>query len=80
MSNSDQIVVYSGVRCPDCDAVKRYLTEQGLQFTDKNIHKDRASRQELIALGFKSIPVTFVGDEAIQGFDREKLRQALGLT
>lgn len=80
MTEIGHIVVYSGVRCPDCDLVKRYLTEHGLQFIDKNIHKDRASRQELMAMGFKSIPVTLVGGDAVQGFDREKLKQALGLT
>jgi glutaredoxin len=79
MASGDPIVVYSGVRCPDCELVKRYLTQNGLEFTEKNIHKDRASRQELIAMGFKSIPVTLVGEEAVQGFDREKLSVALGL-
>ena len=80
MSDSSEIVVYSGVRCPDCELVKHYLNEQGIAFTDKNIHKDRASRQELMAMGFKSIPVTIVDGQAIQGFDRDRLKQALGLT
>ena len=79
MAGNRTIVVYSGVRCADCDAVKNYLKQREIEFTDKNIHKDRASRQELLGMGFKSIPVTIIGEHVIQGFDRKKLAVALGL-
>jgi glutaredoxin-like protein NrdH len=77
--DNSTVVVYSGVRCADCEAVKNYLKERDVAFTEKNVHKNRASLQELTQLGFKSIPVTVIGEEVIAGFDREKLAAALSL-
>jgi glutaredoxin len=79
MVQEREIVVYSGVRCPDCDLVKSYLKERDIPFVEKNIHKNKAYRQELIGMGFKSIPVTLIGEQVIQGFDRDKLREVLGV-
>ena len=75
-----EIIVYSGIHCAPCDAVKAFLKERGLTYTEKNINKDKEARQELRDMGMASIPVTVIGEHKIQGFDREKLEDALGLT
>lgn len=73
------IIVYSGIHCAPCDAVKAFLKEHGYSYTEKNINKDKEARQELRDMGMISIPVTLIGEHKIQGFDREKLEEALGL-
>jgi glutaredoxin len=57
--------------------VKEFLSREGVSFTSKNVDEDDAAYNELIARGFRTIPVTFIGDEAIRGFDEPALRAAL---
>ncbi len=77
---AQEIVVYSGLRCKPCDAVKGFLKENGFSYVEKNVHLDKEARQELYELGFKSIPVTVIGSNRIEGFDREKIAEALSLS
>ena len=76
---SQEIIVYSGVHCAPCDAIKAFLNERGFSYIEKNINKDKEARQELRDMGMISIPVTVIGDHKIQGFEREQLEEALGL-
>lgn len=76
---SNEIIVYSGIHCAPCDAVKAFLKERGFSYTEKNINQDKAARQELRDMGMTSIPVTVIGETKIQGFERERLETALGL-
>ena len=76
---TSEIIVYSGIHCAPCDAVKAFLKERGFTYIEKNINKDKEARQELRNMGMASIPVTVIGEHTIQGFDREKLEEALGL-
>ena len=74
-----EIIVYSGIHCAPCDAVKAFLKENGFDYSEKNVNKDKEARQEMRAMGMISIPVTVIGDHKIQGFDRPALQAALGL-
>ncbi len=74
-----EIVVYSGTHCAPCDAVKAFLKENGFDYAEKNVNKDKEARQEMRAMGMVSIPVTVIGEHTIQGFDKPALQTALGL-
>jgi glutaredoxin 3 len=64
----------------ECCRVREFLSEEGVQFEDRNVAKSGAWRQELIARrGEVVVPVLFVGDEEIVGFDEPRIRRALGL-
>jgi glutaredoxin-like protein NrdH len=56
--------------------VKEFLSRAGAPFVVKEIDDDRAY-DELIARGFRTVPVTIIGDRAIKGFDRDALESAL---
>ncbi len=58
--------------------MKEFLSLEGVTFTAKNVDEDDRAYDELVARGFRSVPVTFVGDEAVKGFDPIALRRALG--
>jgi len=58
--------------------VKELLSRAGVPFTAKNVDEDEAAYDELIGLGFRSVPVTVIGDRIIKGFDREALTEAIG--
>jgi len=60
---------------------KDFLKEKGIAFTEYNVASDLEKRQEMIEKsGQMGVPVIFVGDEMIVGFDKERLVSTLGIT
>lgn len=58
--------------------MKEFLSRKGVDFTERDISRDRVAAQELIKLtGRMAVPVTVVGSEAIIGFDRERLETVI---
>lgn len=57
--------------------MKEFLSREGHTFTVKNVDEDHNAYSELIALGFRSVPVTTIGTVAVKGFDEGQLRAAL---
>ncbi|QEK11287.1 glutaredoxin family protein [Crassaminicella thermophila] len=70
---SKNVVVYSSDTCIYCKDAKEYLKSLGVEYIEKNVSKDMAARKELIKKGFMGVPVIMVGDETIQGFDKDRL-------
>jgi glutaredoxin len=57
--------------------VKEFLSRSGVPFTAYNVDEDARAYDELIGRGFRTIPVTIVGERSIKGFDRSALTEAL---
>lgn len=68
-----EVKVFTSDTCSYCHMVKEYLDEKGVEFEEKNVSQDSEARKELIANGFMGVPVVYIGDEVIQGFDKKKL-------
>jgi glutaredoxin len=59
---------------------KEFLKEKGIGYTEHNVASDLEKRQEMIQRsGQMGVPVIFVGDEMIIGFDQERLASTLGI-
>lgn len=43
----------------------------------RDVDEDDAAYRELVARGWRSVPMTLVGDRAIRGYDPTALRDAL---
>lgn len=71
------IVVYTSNTWGYCHMVMDYLKEKDVSFEEKNVSTDASARKELMKAGFMGVPVIYVGDEVIQGFDKEKLDEML---
>jgi arsenate reductase-like glutaredoxin family protein len=54
-----------------------YLSQNGIQFTERNVGKDPTARQELMALGLLSLPVIIIGDKKLTGFNPKAIDAAL---
>lgn len=73
------VTVYStGPGCQRCTAVKRYLTQKGIRFTEFRADLDEKAAHWLKEMGFAEAPVTVVsfGDADkifISGFDPDAL-------
>lgn len=48
-----------------------------MPFTDRNVDDDLDAYDALVALGYRTVPVTLVGDTAVVGFRPEALEAAL---
>jgi len=57
--------------------VKEFLSRAGHSFTVRNVDEDLSAYQELVARGFRTLPVTIVGNVAVKGFDEPALTRAL---
>lgn len=56
---------------------KEYLSGKGINYTEKNVQTDTEARKELLAMGYRGVPVIVVDGEEIVGFDKGRLDQLL---
>ena len=57
--------------------MKEFLSREGYEFNIRNVDDDDAAYRDLLALGFRTIPVTVIGGRHVKGFDEAALRSAL---
>jgi len=62
-----------------CGKVKEFLSQNNIEFTDRNIAADEAALKELEKVGYMTTPVTVIDGDVIVGFDISKLRNLLQL-
>jgi glutaredoxin len=59
---------------------KEFFTENKVKFTDYDVSTDGNRRNEMIEKsGQMGVPVIYIGDEMIIGYDEDKLRESLEL-
>ena len=57
-----------------CSKVKEFLSQNKIDFMERNVAADEAAVAELEKLGFMTTPVTVIDGEVVVGFDRDKLQ------
>ena len=73
-----EITIYSTPTCVYCDMAKDFFKEKGLDFTDHDVSQDTEKRQEMVERsGQMGVPVIYIGEEMVIGFDREKVEEIL---
>jgi len=74
------VKVYSTPTCPFCQRAKEFLVEHGISFDDVDVSADTAIVKAFIAkTGQTGVPVLEIGETLIFGFDKEKIKAALGI-
>ncbi len=75
------VTMYSTPTCHFCHMAKDFFREHNVPFTDYNVATDLVKRKEMIERSRQmGVPVIFIGDEMIIGFNQERIEKALGLT
>jgi glutaredoxin len=59
--------------------VKEFLSREGLPFTAHNVDEDDGAYDELVARGYRTIPVTVFGDQIVKGYDVPALISAIAV-
>ncbi|SDK30834.1 glutaredoxin family protein [Sediminibacillus albus] len=73
------VVVYVSEDCSQCDKVLSHLENWEVEYTEKNISQNKQFIQELQHQKVYGTPAVFVDDLKILGFQKNKLKQALGI-
>ena len=74
------VKVYSTSSCPWCIRVKQFLKENNVVFEDYDVGADQLKADEMVKVsGQMGVPVLDIEGEIIVGFDKDKIKQALGL-
>ncbi|MBI5470255.1 glutaredoxin family protein [Candidatus Kaiserbacteria bacterium] len=75
------ITIYSTPTCHFCHMAKDFFTEHKVAYTDYNVASDLPKRQEMIQKsGQMGVPVIYVGDELIVGFDEDRIKELLKIS
>ncbi len=74
------VTIYSTPTCHFCQITKDFFKQHNIAYTEHNVAADMEKRQEMIdRSGQMGVPVVFIGEEMIIGFDKKKLESELGL-
>ncbi|KIX90040.1 glutaredoxin [Staphylococcus microti] len=73
-----KVMIYTQNDCPPCTFVKNYLTEQNVDFEERNI-ANPTYRNEMIDRDAFSTPFILLDDEPMYQVDMDKLNQTLGI-
>ena len=57
--------------------VKVYLSRKGFEYTEFNVSDNREALKELVTKGYRSTPVTVIGEENVVGYSPAKIDEAL---
>lgn len=75
-----QVTVYSTPSCPHCIRAKQFLAAQGIAFTNYDVGADQEKAAEMVKKsGQMGVPVLDIDGKIIVGFNRDAVKQALGL-
>ena len=74
---SRKVVVYSQPGRMFCAKVKEFLSQNKIEYAERNIVADETALAELEKLGYMTTPVTVIDGEVVVGFDRAKLETLL---
>ena len=74
------VKVYSTSTCPWCIRVKQFLKENNIEFLNLDVSSDQLAADEMVAkTGQMGVPVLDIDGKIIIGFDKEKIKLALGI-
>jgi len=75
-----KVIVYSTPTCPYCTMAKDYLSDNKVEYEEKDVSVDEKAREEMTEKsGQMGVPVIDVEGEMVMGFDKEKLAKLLDL-
>lgn len=75
-----KVTIYSTPTCPFCIRTKQFLKDNNIAFEDIDVSANPAKAEEMIEkTGQMGVPVLDIDGEIIIGFDKEKIKETLGI-
>ncbi len=74
------VTIYTTPTCQYCKVTKAFLKGNSVSYTEIDVAADQAKAHEMIQKsGQMGVPVTFVDNDMVLGFDEAKLKSLLGI-
>jgi glutaredoxin-like YruB-family protein len=78
--NKKEVIIYTSDTCHYCHEAKHFFEENNIEYTEKNASQNPDYARELVEKTEQmAVPVIYVGEQMILGFNQNALKQALGL-
>jgi len=75
-----KVKIYSTPTCPYCIRAKQFLKDNSIAFEDFDVSNNPAAGEEMVAKsGQMGVPVLDIEGQIIVGFDKERIKEALGV-
>ena len=75
-----KVIIYSTPTCPFCIRTKQFLKDNNIVFEDIDVSTDQTKAQDMInRSGQMGVPVIDIDGVIIVGFDKDKIKETLGL-
>lgn len=75
-----KVSIYTTPTCGYCKMAKDFFTEKGVAYDEYNVGTDLEKRKEMVEKsGQMGVPVIFVDNDMVIGFDKAKLASLLGI-
>mgnify|MGYP001559287409 FL=1 len=75
-----KVLVYSTPTCPYCIRAKQFLKDNSIVFEEMDVSINQAAASEMVSKsGQMGVPVLEIDGEIIVGFDKERIKTAVGL-
>ena len=72
-----EVKMYSTDWCGYCRQAKAFFGRQGIRYTELDVEKSPAARDEYQRMGARGVPVILVGTQRMNGYSEESLAQML---
>ena len=75
-----KVSIYSTPTCHWCNTAKEFFDAHGIKYDSYDVQSDLARRKEMIQKsGQMGVPVIYVDDTLVLGYDEDKLRELLNI-
>ena len=75
-----KVIIYSTPTCPYCMRAKQFLSDNSIAFEDIDVSTNQTAGEEMVRKsGQMGVPVLDIAGDIIVGFDKERIKQALGI-
>jgi glutaredoxin 3 len=75
-----RVIVFTAPTCGFCRTVKLYLRQRSIRFKEVDVSRDAAAARDIVRrTGQQGVPVTYIGNKFVVGFDQAKIDKLLGL-
>lgn len=72
------VTIYTTPTCHYCKVAKTFFADNNIEFTNKDVTTNKEFANEMInKSGQMGVPVIFVDNEMVVGFNEQKLRELL---
>jgi glutaredoxin len=72
------VVLYATSWCGYCKMTREFFAANGIRYTEEDIEQSSTALQRHKKLGGNGVPLIVVGDEVVNGWNEQSLRQLLG--